>query len=107
MVKLVLTLKSNISILKILDSPPPNKTHILYLKLYRACLGGVEGIEEVMGIRAGICEVEGKSGEVGVGELRRGQRQQGWGQRRGERRWAETHLLSPWSLGGKLVLVKG
>lgn len=35
----------------------------LYLELHRACLGGVKGIEEVMGICAGICKVEGKAGE--------------------------------------------
>lgn len=39
----------------------------LYLELHRACLGGVEGIEEVMGIRAGICKAEGKAGEQGAG----------------------------------------
>lgn len=29
-----------------------------YLELHGACLGGVEGVEEVMGIRAGICKAE-------------------------------------------------
>lgn len=43
------------------------ETPRLYLKLHRACLGGVKGIEEVMGICAGICKAEGKSGEQGVG----------------------------------------
>ena len=29
-----------------------------YLKLHRACLRGVEGMEEVMGIHAGICKAQ-------------------------------------------------
>lgn len=58
----------------------PDWTHILYLELYRACLGGVEGIEEVMCVCAGICKVEGEAGEWGS-RLHRGQRQHGWGQR--------------------------
>lgn len=52
------------------------ETPRLYLKLHRACLGGVKGIEEVMGICAGICKGEGKAGEQGGGaSFHRGQRQ--------------------------------
>lgn len=50
------------------------ETPRLYLELHRACLGGVEGIEEVMGVHAGICKAEGKAGEQGA-SFHKGQRQ--------------------------------
>lgn len=57
-----------------------------YLELHRACLGGIEGIEEVMSIHAGVCKWEGKAGELGA-SFHRGQRQHWktgrWDQREG------------------------
>lgn len=38
-----------------------------YLEFHGACLGGVKGIEEVMGIGAGICKVE-RAEQVRVAE---------------------------------------
>ena len=45
-----------------------------YLKLHRACLRGVEGMEEVMGIHAGICKAQKERQVMGTGTPHKGGR---------------------------------
>ena len=45
-----------------------------YLKLHRACLRGVEGMEEVMGIHAGICKTQKERQVMGTGTPHKGGR---------------------------------
>lgn len=78
------------------DGGDPGTLRQAYLELHGACLGGVEGVEEVMGIHAGIWKAQKERQVTGAGASQREGRMLGNNKE-------EKRVLLGWWKGGKAV----